>query len=103
MIGALKHKVELLTATRTADEAGGASISFVSAGEIWAGVTRLAATRDGAGDRTALVKRIAVSIRIGADVALGQRLVFENETYEIVSIESDGDKRQTLVCEELAP
>ena len=103
MIGALRHKIVLLDVSRTEDEAGGASLSWIAGPEIWASVERLSSTRDFAGDRENRLKRIAVIIRFSADVALGQRLTFESETYETVSIESgDGrDKRLTLICEEV--
>ncbi len=102
MIGDLRHKIELQTPSRTEDEAGGASIDWISGGELWAAVERLTSTRDFAGDRDNRLKRIAVTVRAGA-FDLGGRLVFSGETYEIVSIESDDarDKRLTLICEEV--
>ncbi|WP_428410014.1 phage head closure protein [Hyphococcus sp.] len=103
MIGALRHKIVLLDASRDSDEAGGASLSWAPGAEIWASVERLASTRDFAGDRENRLKRIAVTIRFSANVSLGQRLTFEGETYETVSIESDDgrDRRLTLICEEV--
>ncbi|GJL92774.1 head-tail adaptor protein [Hyphococcus sp.] len=103
MISELRHKVELLTASRSSDEAGGASIEWVSGGDTWAAVTRLTSTRDFAGDRENRLKRIAVTIRQSGSITLGGRLNFSGEAYEIVSIESDDgrDKRLTLICEEV--
>lgn len=103
MIGALRHKIIWLDVSRESDEAGGASLSWVPGSEVWASVERLASTRDFAGDRENRLKRIAVTIRFSMDAALGQRLAFEGEAYEIVSIESDDgrDKRLTLICEEV--
>ena len=103
MIGELRHKIELLTASRVDDEAGGASISWVSGGDLWAAVERLSSTRDFAGDRENRLKRIAVTMRQSAAITLGGRLMFSGETYEIVSIESDDgrDRRLTLICEEV--
>jgi len=103
VIGALRHKVILLDASRSEDEAGGASLFWAPGAELWAAVERLASTRDFAGDRENRLKRIAVTIRYRAGIALGQRLTFEGETFETVSIESDDgrDKRLTLICEEV--
>lgn len=103
MIGALRHKIELLTASRIEDEAGGASLVWAPGPDLWARVERLTSTRDFAGDRENRLKRIAVTIRFRSDVTLGQRLRFDSETYETVSMESDdaGEKRLTLVCEEV--
>lgn len=103
MIGTLRHKIELLTPSRDADEGGGAAISWLPGPELWARVERLTSTRDIAGDRNARLKRIAVTIRFRTDIALGQRLTFDNSDYDVVSIESDDDRdrRLTLVCEEV--
>lgn len=103
MIGALRHKVELLVASRVDDEAGGASLAWGDGPDLWARVERLSSTRDFTGDRENRLKRVAVTIRFRSDVALGQRLRFDSEIYETVSIESDdaGEKRLTLVCEEV--
>ncbi len=103
MIGALRHKIELLTPERTEDEAGGASVAYLSGPELWADVERLSSTRDFAGDRENRLKRIAATIRFRSDIALGTRIVFAGETYETVSIESDDgrEKRLTLICEEV--
>ncbi|MFC2954046.1 head-tail adaptor protein [Marinicaulis aureus] len=103
MIGALRHKVILLDVSRASDEAGGASLSWGAGSEVWASVERLTSTRDFAGDRANRLKRIAVTIRFSAEVALGQRLTFEGVMFETVSIESDDgrDRRLTLICEEV--
>jgi head-tail adaptor len=101
--GSLRHKVELLAAARTADEAGGASIAWSADAEIWARVERLTSTRDFSGDRDNRLKRIAVTVRWRAGLSLGARVRFEDADYEIVSIESDDgrERRVTLVCEEV--
>lgn len=105
MIGALRHKIELLTATRVDDEAGGASISWSAGPELWARIERLTSTRDLTGDRDNRLRRIAVSLRYRTDLALGQRVMFDGAQYETVSIESedDRDRRLTLICEEALP
>ena len=103
MIGALRHKVVLLTQTRTEDEAGGAGLAWTPGPELWADVERLASTRDYAGDKQNRLKRIAATVRFRSDIALGSRLNFAGETYETVSIESDNgrERRLTLICEEV--
>ena len=102
MIGALRNRIELLTFTRFDDDAGGGSVVWLPGPEIWAEVTRLTSTRDIAGDRTRRLKRIAAAIRYRADIALGQRVKFDNDDYEVVSIENDDarGRRLTLICEE---
>ena len=103
MIGALRHKLELLSFTRVADDAGGAEIAWLPGPEIWAKVERLTSTRDIVGDRARRLKRIAASIRYRSDILLGQQVRFDGEAYEVVSIESgdDKDRQLTLICEEV--
>ncbi len=103
MIGALRHRVELLTPSRIDDDAGGAAIVWLPGPEIWAAVERLTSTRDFAGDRENRLQRIAATVRFRTDIVLGQRLAFENDHYEVVSIENDDERgrRLTLVCEEV--
>jgi len=58
-------------------------------------------TQDFAGDRSNRLKRIAATIRYRTDVILGQQLRFDNDNYEVVSVEDDEiGRRLTLVCEE---
>ncbi len=102
MIGALRHKIEMLTATRVDDGGGGASVVWLPGPEFWARVEKLTSVRDFSGDRANRLKRIAATIRHRTDVILGQQLRFDNDAYEVVSIEDDGDgRRMTLVCEEV--
>lgn len=101
MIGSLSKKIEFLTPSRVDDEAGGASLSWLPGPEMWARVERLTSTRDVAGDRNNRLRRIAANLRYRADIPIGQRVAFENSEYEVVSIESEDDRRLTLICEEV--
>lgn len=103
MIGGLRHRIELMTLSRVDDDAGGAATLWLPGPELWAQVERLTSTRDVAGDRTNRLKRIAATIRYRTDIVLGQRIRFENDAYEVVSVESgdERDRRLTLVCEEV--
>ncbi|MEM8772640.1 MAG: head-tail adaptor protein [Pseudomonadota bacterium] len=102
MIGSLRDRIELLTALRTEDDGGGASIAWLPGPEVWAEIAQLTAVRDVAGDRSRRLKRIAATIRHRSDISLGQQLRFANDNYEIVSIETDDGRarRLTLICEE---
>ena len=101
MTGLLRKRIEILKSTRVPDEAGGASRVWSPVEAVWAGLERLASTRDltGAGGR---LRRLAVTIRWRNSIALGQRARIDGENFEIVSIESDDEKerRMTLICEE---
>lgn len=104
MIGAMRHRIEMLTPSRIDDEAGGAAIVWLPGPELWARVERLTSTRDFAGDRNTRLRRLSATIRFRNDIALGQQVRFEHDNYEVVSIESDDDqgRRLTLICEETA-
>ncbi len=103
MIGTMRHRIEMLTPSRIDDDAGGAAIIWLPGPEIWARVERLTSTRDFAGDRNTRLRRLSATIRYRTDVALGQQLRFEDDAYEVVSIESDDEqnRRLTLICEEV--
>jgi len=102
MIGALTHKIEMQVATRIDDAGGGATVQYLPGPELWAQIERLRSTRDFTGDRVNRLKRIAAGIRQRSDIVLGQQLVFDNDAYEIVSIEDGADAHHlTLVCEEV--
>ena len=102
MIGALRNKLQLLNAERVGDGGGGAGIIWVPGPEIWAAIERLPSTRDFAGDRDNRLRRIAATIRFQADVTLGARVLFDDVSFEVASIEDDQPgRRLTLICEEV--
>lgn len=102
MIGGLKHQIDLLTATRTADAGGGFTVAHAPAARIWAAVTQLPAIVAQSGGRQTRVQRIEARIRRRHAVSLGQGLDWRGVRYEIVSIEDEGaDERYvTLIAEE---
>lgn len=103
MIGALRHQVDLLIATRKADGGGGAAHLFTVGETLWASIDRLTSTRDFAGDKRQRLRRIAVTVRFVISISLGDRLRFRDTDYEIVSIEDTDakERRLILICEEV--
>jgi len=103
MIGLFRKRIDILSQTRIDDGAGGASLSWAPIEAAWAGVERLASTRDFAGDRRTQVRRIAATIRWRASAMPGRRIRLEARDYEIMSVESldDKERRVVLVCEEV--
>lgn len=102
MIGGLKHQIDLLTATRIADAAGGAAVTFAFEARIWAAVTQLPSIVAQSGGRQTRVERIEARIRRRHAVAIGQSLDWRGKRYEIVSIEDEGagERYVTLIAEE---
>lgn len=98
----MRHRLELLAPLREEDGAGGATLSWSSVETVWAGLERLASTRDFTGDRARRLRRVSATIRWRSDVAPGGRVRFEGRDYDIVSVEAgDGPERfLTLICEE---
>jgi head-tail adaptor len=98
----LKHRIDILQAQRAPDGAGGASLSFAPVESQWAGIEHLAAARSGVGARD-FSRRIAAIVRIETKAALGGRIRFANDDYEIISIETVGraERYLRLICEEI--
>jgi SPP1 family predicted phage head-tail adaptor len=103
VIGELRKRIEIRRPERAADGAGGALVAWSTVETVWAGLRRLPSVRDLSGDRNAILRRIAATIRARSAVRLGQRVRVDGVDYEITSIESEGerDKRLTLICEEM--
>ncbi len=105
MIGALRYQIEILAATRTIDEAGGASLAYAPGAQVWAAVELLPSVAAVGDDRTRRLRRLSALVRARADWAIGVRIRFDGADYEIVSIESDDERgrRVFLICEEVRP
>lgn len=104
MIGAMRHRIEILGSSRMLDEIGGAGGTWTIIETMWAGLRHLTSTRDlsGGGDRR--LRRIAATVRFRPWIALGQRIRFDGADFDIVSIETEDARERalTLVCEEVA-
>ncbi len=102
MIGGLKHQIDLLTATKTADPAGGFAVSYGAPARVWAAVAQLPAIVAQSGGRQTRLERIEARIRRRHAVSLGQRLEWRGKLFDIVSIEDDGagERYVTLIAEE---
>jgi head-tail adaptor len=102
VIGLLRCRIEILAPARLADGAGGAGLSWSVVETMWAGLRRLSAARDLAGEADRRLGRIAATVRFRPWIREGLRVRFEAADYEIVSVESDGGRERALilVCEE---
>ncbi|MEL7486431.1 MAG: head-tail adaptor protein [Pseudomonadota bacterium] len=104
MIGALKSKITIQTATRIADGGGGASLAWSAGPAVWAEIEHLSSTPDFLGGARRRLRRLAATIRARADIAIGDRFDLDGAIFEVVSIESADDARTrvTLIGEEAA-
>lgn len=105
MIGAFRTRIEILAPSRIDDGAGGAGLVYTPLESIWAGVERLSSAPDVTGEAGRRLRRIAASVRARKTLAIGQRVIADGGTYEIVSIESADDRERglILICEEALP
>ncbi|MBL29557.1 MAG: hypothetical protein CMM50_18660 [Rhodospirillaceae bacterium] len=103
MIGRLDARVTLQTVERTADGEGGFSESWSDAATLWARVRPVAAPLEVSGAQPRHPATIRVTLRHGATVDCGMRLVHEGTAYRIVDgPTADEDRRWiTLVCQAL--
>lgn len=99
-IGAMRARVRLESPVRTADELGGATISWADQGEVWAAIVADGAARAAAFDTAASLGSFRVTINSRADVRPGWRLIWNNRALRIVGVRDDGAARIALDCEE---
>lgn len=101
MIGAMRERVTLQSPLRTADGAGGASISWGEGISLWAKVEELGGGGIPSAERLAARTRLRVTIRYRKDVTTEMRLLWRLRAYDIrAHRDADGEKRfLVLDCE----
>jgi head-tail adaptor len=101
MIGYYRYEIDILETTRRPDGAGGARTLHQPIARVWSAIEQLpAAAGDGPGEGR--LRRIKAFVRNRIEFALGRRIRWGGDDYEIVSIESDDERgrRVFLICEE---
>lgn len=103
MIAALRYQIDILAASKAADEAGGSVVSWAPAATAWSAVDQLSSVVSTDGARQRRLKRIRALVRNRAGFELGGRIRHAGADYEIVSIETDDERgrRVFLICEEV--
>lgn len=103
MIGALRNKLELLSASRAPDTGGGFEVTWQVTTEIWASINQLTPIRDVTGERRTFLKRLAAEVRSIPGLMAGSRVRFNTDDYEVVSVETldERQRRLVLICEEV--
>jgi len=97
--GQLRHRVELQTRVDTVDEIGQPSTAWATAATVWADIryqTGLSAIKSG---QDVSVVRASIRMR-HRTVNAGQRIVYGDETFDILAVQPDVRKAYLdVVCE----
>ncbi len=99
-IGAMRARVRLESPTRTLDTLGGAAISWVSQGEVWAVLVAGGAGQSANFDAAPSVTAHTFTINRRSDVRAGWRVVWGARVFRIVGVRDSGGARIELACEE---
>jgi SPP1 family predicted phage head-tail adaptor len=97
-IGRLRHRLALEAASRTPDGGGGASETWTTVAEVWAGITPTSGTE--AVDADALTGRVSheIVLRYRPDVAPVMRLRSATRLFEIAAVIDVDERRRWLKC-----
>jgi SPP1 family predicted phage head-tail adaptor len=100
-IGALRHRLVLQHAVRTADGGGGAAESWAAVAELWAAVRPISGDERVAADALAGQLTHEVWVRHRAGVAPAMRFLFGSRILDIRAvIDADGRGRLKCLCRE---
>jgi SPP1 family predicted phage head-tail adaptor len=100
-IGALRHRLVLQHAVRTADGGGGGAESWATVAELWAAVRPISGDERVAADALAGQLTHEVCVRHRAGVAPAMRFLFGSRILDIRGvIDADGRGRLKCLCRE---
>lgn len=97
-IGRLRHRLTLEAASRTPDGGGGASETWTTVAEVWAGITPTGGIE--VVDADALTGRVSHEIvfRYRPDVVPAMRLRGSTRLFEIAAVINVDERRRWLKC-----
>jgi len=99
-IGVLRARVRLERPSRTEDDLGGAEISWVDEGAVWAELTADGVAAGAAHDTMVSTASLTARMRPRADVRMGWRVVWGVRVFRVLGVKNDGGARIELSCEE---
>lgn len=99
-IGAMRERVLLQSPLRVADEIGGAAISWVNEGAVWAEIVAGSASENVDHDRTRGVANYRLTINRVIGLRVGWRVLWDERALRVVGVADDAAPRMTLICEE---
>ena len=99
-IGALRVRIVLERPVRSADDIGGAGITWAPEAELWAGVRATAAGERAPYDGLQSVSSLTITIYRRGDVRVGWRVRWGARVLRVAGVRDDGAARIELACEE---
>ncbi len=97
-IGDLRHRVQIETATRTADGGGGATIAWTLVAEVWAAIWTRTGDESFDLDRTAGRATHDIWIRFRGDVKPEMRVRFGSRIFDLRGAIDADDRGRWLRC-----
>ena len=101
-IGAMRARVTLQRPAHIADEIGGAAISWVNEGAVWAEIVAGGAAESVDHDRTRGVANYRVTINRVADIRVGWSVLWGERVLRVAAVADAAAPRMSLTCEEEA-
>jgi head-tail adaptor len=99
-IGPLRRRVRLESPHRADDDMGGAALSWIDEGDVWAVVRAIGASQSAVFDAAPSVSSFNMIINRRDDVRSGWRVLWGARAMRIIGKRDDGGPRIELFCEE---
>jgi SPP1 family predicted phage head-tail adaptor len=97
-LGALSDRVQIFRRDISAEDEGGAVVTFVPIATVWARVRALSARPASAADGRGVNLTHSVVLRYRTDIQPGDRLVFTGRTLEVIGADDLNGGRAYLSC-----
>lgn len=92
--GLLRNRIEIQKPKRTRGSAGASDLTFVHLAFAWASITSRQGTETLRGDTQVADATHIVTIRYRDDISAGQRILFQNRTFEVTGAPDNVDERR---------
>ena len=89
LAGRLRSRVTILRRVTTRDAIGGSAGDWVTIGQAWAGLTPDGTSEPTVGDAPSAALRWKVTLRTGADVTIGDRLLWRGRVLRVRRLSDD--------------
>ncbi len=99
-IGRLRARIRLESPVRAEDNLGGATLSWLSQGDVWAEIVAGGVSQTATFDTAPSVTAYTFTINRRTDVRAGWRATWAGRVFRIVGVRDEGAARIELVCDE---